>query len=89
MAHPEKREKALFVLILFIGAVSFVWLKLEVLKLGFEHQDYLKQKKEVLEKNKQLTLEYANLLSPSQIEQYAKKDLGLVEPTEKQIRYIK
>ena len=89
MAHPEKKEKALFMLITFSGIVLFVWLRLEVLKLGFEHQDYLKQKKEVQEKSKELRLEYANILSPSKVEQNAKDNLGLVEPTEKQVRYIK
>ena len=89
MANPQKKEKALFVLITFSGIILFVWLRLEVLKLGFEHQDYLKQKKEVLEKNKELRLEYADILSPSKIEKNAKDNLGLVEPTEKQVRYIK
>lgn len=89
MARSEKKEKALFFIILFFGIIFFVWSRLEVVRLGFEHQDYIKKKKEVLEENKMLRLEYADILSPSKIEQNAKENFGLVEPTEKQIRYIK
>jgi cell division protein FtsL len=66
----------------------FVWIRLEVVRLGFEHQRYVKQKKDVTDRNKQLKIEYANTLSPSKMEQYAKESLGLVEPSEKQFRYI-
>ena len=86
--NHAKKERALFFLILFAGVILFVWIRLEVVRLGFEHQSYIKQKKEALEKNKQLKLEHANILSPSKIEQYARDNLGLVEPSEKQFRYI-
>ncbi|MEI6080380.1 MAG: hypothetical protein WCQ53_07080 [bacterium] len=87
--NSAKKERGLFFLIFFIGVISFVLLRLQVVRLGFEHQEYIKKKNEALEKNKQLELEYANVLSPSKIEQYARENLGLVEQTQKQTRYIK
>ncbi|MEI6092455.1 MAG: hypothetical protein WCQ47_02085 [bacterium] len=88
MERAQKKEKALFVVIIVFSILLFLWLKLEVVKLGFEHQDYLKIKKEALEENKMLRLQYADILSPSKIEQNAKDNFGLSEPKEKQIRYI-
>jgi len=79
----------LFVIILMLGVTAYLWSRLQVVNLSYEYQKITVVKAKLSEENKRLQLEYAGYISPARIEQYAKQNLGLVDPSEKQFRYIK
>jgi cell division protein FtsL len=78
-----------FVLILTIGATFYLWTRLQVVKLGYEHQRVAQAKKQLIEESRQLSLKYAELVTPARLERYAREKLGLKKPDEKQFRFIK
>jgi cell division protein FtsL len=79
----------LFTIILMLGVTGYIWSRLEVVHLGYTHQKLLSIKSELNEENKRLQLEYAGQIAPARIEQYARENIGLSDPSEKQFRYIK
>lgn len=79
----------LVIIILMVGLTSYVWTRLQVIKLSYEHQRVSKMRKDLVEENRQLSLKYAELVAPAKLENYAQNKLGLKKPDEKQIRYIK
>ena len=78
-----------FIVILMLGVTGYLWSRLQVVSLGYDHQQLVSMKKKALEENRQLKLKYADLASPARIERYSREKLGLVKPSEKQFRYIK
>ena len=78
-----------FILILTVGATFYLWTRLQVVKLGYEHQRIAQIKKQLIEENRQLSLKYAGLITPARLERYSKDKLGLKKPDEKQFRFIK
>jgi cell division protein FtsL len=83
------KDVFLFIIILMAGVTSYLWTRLQVFKLGYEHQRVSQIKKKLIEENRQLSLKYAELVAPARLEHYAQDKLGLKKPDEKQLRYIK
>jgi len=79
----------LALLLLFLGLLFMVWVRLEVLGLGYEISHLKAQKDELLLRKKELTLERASLCSAQEIERRAKEELSLVYPKEGQVVIIR
>jgi hypothetical protein len=79
----------IFVIIIVLGLSAHLWVRLEVVRQGYEHQTLVSIKKKIIEENRQLRLRYAEIVSPARIEKYAKQKFGLSKPEEKQFRYLK
>lgn len=86
---PTRRQKAGFVIILLMACMLYSLVRLEITRLGYEHQNYVKKKRQLLDEDKQLRIEYANALLPSNIEHELKEKHGFIKAEEKHFRYIK
>lgn len=85
----NRRQRVKFIVILALGLTAYLWVSLQVLYSGIEYEKLKKQKVVAINKHKDLEIEYSDVVSPANIEYYAKEYLGLIQPSEKQFRYIK
>ena len=85
----NRRQRLKFIIIFVLGVTAYLWISLQVLYSGIEYEKLKKHKVVVTNKHKDLEIEYSDLVSPANIEYYAKEQLGLIQPSEKQFRYIK
>jgi cell division protein FtsL len=74
--------------ILAIGLLFYIWLQVKVVGLGYEISKAQKQKKELVEINKQLRIQWSSLKSPDRIERIALNQLGLRPPDRGQIEML-
>ena len=83
--------KYLCILLVFFvpGVLVFIWLHVQVVKLSYDIATAQKQKGELMEINKKLRIQLANLKSPERIEGIALTQLGLRVPGKGQIEIIK
>lgn len=84
-----KRRGANFRLIIFYalilsfligGSLFYVWSRIQVIQLGYEISNALKEEKKLIETNKRLRLEVATLKSYARIEKIAVEELGMKKP---------
>jgi cell division protein FtsL len=80
----------IFLLIFFIpGVLVYIWLHVQEVNLAYDIAKAQKQKGELLEINKKLRIQLANLKSPERIEGIALTRLGLRTPEKGQIEILK
>ncbi|HOW16219.1 MAG TPA: cell division protein FtsL [bacterium] len=84
-----KRQRYYFWSLIFASLLVYLWITLTVITSSYSHQEVVNNKKELMQENRRLSIEYANLTSPAKVEEYAKEHFGLDQPAEKQFRYIK
>jgi len=88
----RKRKLLLFMtpLLLFIvSALFFVWSRIQVIQLGYEISNALKDGRSLAEMNKRLTLEVATLKSYGRIEKIALEELKMSKPKPDQVVVIR
>ena len=85
----NKLSVFLFFFIVTSTSLAFLWLHLDIRNLNYEYQLLVIDKNKLVEENKKLQINYAEINSPIDIEKIAKEKLGLIKPKEKQFRYIK
>jgi cell division protein FtsL len=71
------------------GILVYVWLNVQTVSLSYDIAKAQKQKQELLEINKKLRIQLANLKSPERIESVALTKLGLRPPEKGQIELLK
>jgi cell division protein FtsL len=77
-------------LLFFVGASLFyVWSRIQVIRLGYEISNALKEERALVEANKRLRLEIATLKSYSRIEKVAVEELKMVKPQPDQVIVIR
>jgi cell division protein FtsL len=97
--HPPKRESSrtgagtlaftlLTVVVLITVYLFFVSSRLWVVNLGYRTSEALREQTELLEVNTKLKIERATLMSPERIDSYGRKELGMRDPREDQIRFV-
>lgn len=70
----------------FIGAVWIhVWLRLQVVHLGYVLSSASKLHNRLEQENRELKIELATMISPERLEAQARKRLGLVPPEKGQV----
>jgi len=80
--------------LLFYGAaivvplLVYVWQRVEFLSVSYKVEGLKKERQQLQEQNKQLTVERSFLLSPDRIERLARKELGLVDPPPSDVRRV-
>jgi cell division protein FtsL len=74
--------------ILMAGIIFYVWLQVQMVGLSYEISKAQNQKKELVEINKKLRIQWASLRSPDRIEQIALNQLGLRPPERGQIEIL-
>ncbi len=79
-----------FLMLLFIGgSLFYVWSRIQVIQLGYEISNALKEERALTETNKKLKLEIATLKSYARIEKVAVEQLRMVKPKPEQVIVIR
>jgi cell division protein FtsL len=69
--------------------MAYLWLHFQIIQISYDIARAQNQKKELMETNKKLRIQLANLKSPERIEQIAMTRLGLRPPGKGQVEIIK
>lgn len=80
------------ILLLFFfigGSLFYVWSRIQVIQLGYEISNALKEEKAITEANKKLRLEIATLKSYVRIEKFATEELRMGKPKPEQVVVIR
>ncbi len=72
---------ACVVLILGGGLLAYTWVHIEIMRTGYRIDDREKELHGLLEEERRLLLEAAYLKHPERIEERARRDLDMHEPT--------
>ena len=93
--RPKKIKLNLLILftllmLFFIGgSLFYVWSRIQVIQLGYEISNTLKEERALIEANKKLRLEIATLKSYVRIEKLAVEELRMVKPKPEQVIVIR
>ena len=71
-----------------VPLLVYVWQRVEFLRVSYEVEAFKRERQQLQEQNKQLTVERSFLLSPDMIERLARKELGLVDPSPTDVRRV-
>jgi len=86
---PEKRRECFRLLplgiLVFLSGLLFSWQHLQCVRAGYEIEDLKAQRAAAQEWNRQLRLQQAALADPQRIDTLARKDLGMVSPSPRQV----
>jgi cell division protein FtsL len=86
---PKRRHRILPLGMLALGLVGLallhVWLRLQVVHMGYVLSTTAKLQNQLEQENRQLKVELATLTSPDRIEAMARQRLGLVPPEKGQV----
>jgi len=80
--------------LLFYGAaivvplLVYVWQRVEFLQVSYRVEALKKERQQLQEQNKQLTVERSFLTSPDRIEHLARTQLGLIDPPPSDVRRV-
>ena len=81
-----------FILLMFFflgGSLFYVWSRIQVIQIGYEISNALKEERALAEANKKLRLEIATLKSYVRIEKFAVEELRMVKPKPEQVIVIR
>lgn len=93
--RPKKIKLNLLILftllmLFFIGgSLFYVWSRIQVIQLGYEISNTLKEERALIEANKKLRLEIATLKSYVRIEKLAVEELRMAKPKPEQVIVIR
>jgi cell division protein FtsL len=82
----------LFILLMLFfigGSLFYVWSRIQVIRLGYEISNALKEERALTEANKKLRLEIATLKSYARIEKLAVEELRMAKPKPEQVIVIR
>ena len=79
----------LLLLILMGGSLFYVWSRIQVIQLGYEISNALKEGRGLTEASKKLRIEIAALKSYDRIERIATEELGMAKPKPDQVIVIR
>jgi len=80
---------SLVILLLIGGSLFYVWSRIQVIQLGYEISNTLKEGRTLTEVNKKLRLEIATLKSYGRIERIAVEELRMTKPKTDQVIVIR
>jgi cell division protein FtsL len=91
MSRSPNRILLFLVLLLFLigGSLFYVWSRIQVIQLGYEISNALKEERALAELNKRLRLEIATLKSYTRIEKFAVEELRMTKPKPDQVIVIR
>jgi cell division protein FtsL len=76
-------------LFLIGGSLFYVWSRIQVIQIGYEISNVLKEERALNEESKKLRLEIATLKSYARIEKMAVEELGMAKPKPDQVIVIR
>ncbi len=84
----ELRRLALYGAAIVVPLLVYVWQRVDFIRLSYKVEALGKERQELVERNRQLTVERSLLLSPDRIERVARKQLGLSDPPPADVRRV-
>ncbi len=69
-------------------ALAFVWTNYQAIQMGYLTSNLHQERTQMIELNRKLKVELANLSSLDRLEKTATKDLGLVTPKPEQLQVV-
>ncbi len=94
-ARPKRIKLNLLILLTLLmlfsigGSLFYVWSRIQVIQLGYEISNALKEERALTEANKKLRLEIATLKSYARIEKFAVEELRMAKPKPEQVIVIR
>jgi cell division protein FtsL len=86
-------NRILFFILLLVfligGSLFYVWSRIQVIQVGYEISNALKEERALAEANKRMRLEIATLKSYTRIEKIAVEELGMGKPKPDQVIVIR
>lgn len=82
------KSVAVYLSLIFAFSLGYVWTRVQVLETGYRLRTLEADKDRLKEDNRSLMVEAATLRSPQRLEQLAAQ-MGLKQPTQNQIIYLK
>jgi cell division protein FtsL len=79
----------LLLLFLIGGSLFYVWSRIQVIQLGYEISNAMKEERALTENNKKLRVEIAALKSYARIEKLATEELRMAKPKPDQVIVIR
>ncbi len=79
----------LLLFLLMGGSLFYVWSRIQVIQLGYEISNALKEGRGLTETGKKLRIEIAALKSYARIERIATEELGMAKPKPDQVIVIR
>jgi cell division protein FtsL len=79
----------LLLLFLIGGSLFYVWSRIQVIQLGYETSNAMKEERALTENNKKLRVEIATLKSYARIEKLAVEELRMAKPKPDQVIVIR
>jgi cell division protein FtsL len=88
-AERRDRENLIPIALLVLGLVGVtlvhVWLRLQVVQMGYVLSTTSKLQSRLEQENRELKVEWASLMSPERLEAMARKRLGMMPPEKGQV----
>ena len=81
------RSASVYLAVFFLFALGYVWSRVQVTETGYHLRLLEKERERLRGENRALMVEAATLRSPQRLEKIA-RELGLQQPTEKQVVLI-
>ncbi len=79
----------LLLVFLIGGSLFYVWSRIQVIQIGYEISNALKEERALAEASKRIRLEIATLKSYTRIEKIAVEELGMGKPNPDQVIVIR
>ena len=74
--------------LMMLASLALVWPNVRKVKLSYDYQALIAEREKLLNKNHLLRLERESLQSLYRIQQLAKNEVGMIEPTKGQVTTI-
>jgi len=84
----ELRRLLIYGAAIVVPLLVYVWQRVEFVQVSYRVEALKKERQELQEKNKQLTVECSFLTSPDRIEHLARTQLGLIDPPPSDVRRV-
>lgn len=85
---PESKQKLIVCGVLLLGLLFYVWQHIQVVRLGYQIERHRAAQASLTQEGKTLRMELSRLRSVKRVEEFARRELGMVNPRPGQIIQI-
>jgi cell division protein FtsL len=84
----ELRRLAFYGAVIVVPLLVYVWQRVEFIRLSYSVEALGRQRQQLQERGKELTVERSLLLAPDRIESVARRQLGLTDPAPADVKRV-
>jgi cell division protein FtsB len=85
----ELRRFVLYGAVIALPLLAYLWQRVAFLELSYRVEALSRERQELVDRKKALTVERSLLLSPQRIESVARRQLGLVDPLPEDVKRVR